>query len=153
ENLTLTGSGNTIGTGNELANKIVGNAGHNLLSGLAGNDTLTDSGGGNDTLDGGTGIDSMSGGTGNDDYFRDNVADKVAESSATGGIDTVESSITYTLGTNFEHLSLAGTDNIDGTGNSLNNSIVGSTANNVLSGLAGNDTLDGSIGSDMVLGG
>jgi Ca2+-binding RTX toxin-like protein len=45
ENLTITGTGNLSGTGNGLANRIVGNAGNNILDGRAGNDVLTGAGG------------------------------------------------------------------------------------------------------------
>ena len=41
ENLTLTGIAGISGNGNDLANKITGNAGDNFLSGNDGNDTLT----------------------------------------------------------------------------------------------------------------
>jgi len=64
ENLELVGS-NLRGTGNELANKIIGTAGNNLLKGGGGNDTLL-GGTGNDTLIGGAGIDQLTGGTGID---------------------------------------------------------------------------------------
>src|SRR5688572_1527294 len=40
ENLTLTGSSNRFGTGNDLANTIVGNSGNNVLDGRIGADTL-----------------------------------------------------------------------------------------------------------------
>ena len=40
ENLTLTGSGNIDGTGNGVANILIGNSGNNVLTGGAGNDTL-----------------------------------------------------------------------------------------------------------------
>ena len=56
ENLTLTGSADINGTGNGLANVMIGNTGANVLNGAAGNDTL----------DGGLGNDTMTGGTGND---------------------------------------------------------------------------------------
>ncbi|MDT8855429.1 calcium-binding protein [Paracoccaceae bacterium Fryx2] len=56
ERLELAGSSGITGTGNDLANALVGNSGSNRLSGLAGNDTLT-GGAGNDTLDGGLGAD------------------------------------------------------------------------------------------------
>ena len=152
ENLTLTGSANIGGEGNDLANKITGNTGDNQLLGGGGNDTLTDNGG-NDFLEGGTGADSMSGGIGDDIYSVDSTADKVVESSASGGVDQVNSFITYTLGSNLENLTLGDADGIDGTGNSLNNSISGGTGDNVLSGLLGNDTLFGDDGDDLLQGG
>ena len=65
EQLTLTGSGATNGTGNELANTITGNGAANSLSGAAGNDTLN-GGAGNDSLNGGVGNDNLIGGAGND---------------------------------------------------------------------------------------
>ena len=153
ENLTLTGSGNLIGEGNALANKIVGNAGNNDLSGSDGNDTLTGNAG-DDLLDGGTGADSMAGGAGSDTYSVDDIADKVAESGPAGDVDGVISTITYTLGANLESLILSGAGGaIDGTGNALNNTITGNNLNNVLSGLAGNDNLSGNLGDDLLQGG
>lgn len=65
ENLTLTGSAAINGTGNELANILVGNSGNNFLFGLLGADRL-DGAGGNDTLSGGAGADTVLGGAGND---------------------------------------------------------------------------------------
>lgn len=66
EDLTLTGTANINGAGNEnYSNIIIGNSGANYLSGLSGGDTLSGYDG-NDTLDGGVGGDSLSGGSGND---------------------------------------------------------------------------------------
>ncbi len=56
------------GWGNELNNRITGNAGANALDGGAGNDTI-DGGAGNDTITGGPGNDRLTGGAG-DDVFR-----------------------------------------------------------------------------------
>ena len=142
ENLTLIGSANLNGTGNDLDNVLVGNAGNNSLSG----------GAGNDLLDGSLGTDTMTGGTGNDIYRIDNTRDKVTES-AGAGIDRVESTITWTLGSNFENLTLTGTAAINGTGNTLDNVLTGNAAANVLSGSSGNDTLDGGAGNDTLAGG
>src|SRR6185312_6081552 len=152
ENLTLTGTAfNTgFGTGNDLANKITGNATDNFLNGLGGNDTLIGNDG-NDDLEGGTGADSMVGGAGNDNYFVDDVGDKIAESGPS--IDGVASSITYSLGANLENLTLANGASIDGTGNSLNNFMIGNSGDNILSGLAGDDDLHGTGGNDLLLGG
>lgn len=61
------------GTGNALANAIVGTAGNNRLSGLAGNDTLV-GGGGDDILNGGLGRDTLTGGAGADQFIFDILA-------------------------------------------------------------------------------
>jgi len=158
ENLYLTGSQNLTGYGNSLANVITGNAGKNVLYGYAGNDTIY-GGNGNDTISGGngddiviggTGNDSMGGGSGNDTYYVDSVNDRVIESS-NQGIDTVISSVTYTLSNNIENLTLDGSSNINGTGNSLSNIITGNDGNNILNGLGGNDTLSGGSGDDTYI--
>ncbi|WP_428658857.1 beta strand repeat-containing protein [Reyranella sp.] len=150
ENLTLTGSGNTNGIGNSLANVISGNSGNNVLSGLSGADTLI-GGDGNDTLDGGTGADNMDGGFGNDTYIVDNAGDVAGEVAA--GVDTVQASVTHTLSVNLENLTLTGSASISGTGNAKDNVITGNSGNNVLSGLAGDDTLSGGDGNDTLDGG
>jgi Ca2+-binding RTX toxin-like protein len=142
ENLTLNGSANLNGTGNNLNNKLTGNNGANTLIGLAGNDTL----------DGKTGADTMIGGLGNDTYTVDNIGDVVTEN-LSEGTDTIKTSLTYTLGANLENLTLTGSANLNGTGNSLNNKISGNAGNNTLTGLDGNDTLDGKTGADTMIGG
>ena len=80
---------------------IIGDKGRDTISGL----------GGNDTLNGGANADTMIGGTGNDTYVVDNRHDVVTENSGEG-IDTVQSSVTYTLGLNMENLTLTGTSRI-----------------------------------------
>jgi Ca2+-binding RTX toxin-like protein len=153
ENLTLDGTGAINGTGNALANTITGNTGHNSLAGAAGNDTLN-GGSGNDTLDGGAGNDSLLGGAGNDLYVVDSTTDRISETSTLATeIDTVSSSVTWTLGANLEKLTLTGSAVVNGTGNALANTITGNAANNKLSGAAGNDTLNGSTGNDTLDGG
>lgn len=141
ENLTLTGTA-ISGIGNALDNNITGNASNNLLS----------AGAGNDTLNGSTGVDTMYGGTGNDIYYVDNVSDIVTEYS-NEGTDLVSSSVTYTIGSNIENLTLTGTSVIYGYGNELDNYIIGNSAVNYLYGYAGNDTINGSTGADRMYGG
>jgi Ca2+-binding RTX toxin-like protein len=137
-------SGNDIITGNDLDNTLDGGAGNDTISGL----------GGNDTLIGGTGIDTIIGGTGNDTYFVDDSGDVVTEDSTVSTeIDTVKSTITYSLGANVENLILTGTAAINGTGNAGDNITTGNRANNTISGEEGNDILDGDAGIDLLVGG
>ena len=88
-------------------------------------------------LDGGLGVDTMMGGTGHDTYIVDNSADVVVEL-AGEDIDTVEASVDYVFAPAYvESLWLTGTAGITGTGNAMNNIILGNEAANVLDGGAG----------------
>ncbi len=142
ENLPLTGTAAINATGNTLDNVLTGNSGNNTLSGGAGDDTLI----------GGLGNDTMIGGTGNDIYVVDAAGDVVTELAAEG-TDTVQSSVSYTLGANVENLQLTGAAAINATGNTLDNLLTGNSGNNVLSGGAGDDTLIGGLGNDTMIGG
>lgn len=128
ENLTLTGIGSSAGTGNAADNVLTGNSGNNLL-------------------DGGAGADRMVGGLGNDTYVVDNAGDVVVES-ANAGTDIVLSSVSYSLGSNVENLTLTGMSNISGTGNTLGNVLTGNDGDNRLDGGSGADQLAGGLGND-----
>ncbi|KII33607.1 beta strand repeat-containing protein, partial [Pseudomonas fluorescens] len=129
ENLILTGTANLNGTGNAVSNRITGNDGNNIL-------------------DGGLGADTLIGGLGNDTYIVDNIGDTVTETSTLiTEIDTVRSSLDWTLGANLENLVLTG-NAINGTGNALNNTLTGNAAANTLDGGAGADTMIGGDGVD-----
>jgi Ca2+-binding RTX toxin-like protein len=138
------------GTGNALRNQIVGSEDANTIFGMGDNDTLYGMGGA-DTLNGGTGADVMYGGTGNDTFKVDQAGDVVVEY-AGEGLDTVESTVSYTLTANVENLTLLG-NAADGTGNGLDNKIIGNAQDNTLRGGAGEDRLYGNEGGDTLIGG
>ena len=151
ENLILAGGNiNLKGTGNQKNNSITGNRGNNRLMGDAGNDTLTGSHG-NDILNGGIGRDSMVGEQGNDTYDVDKIGDRVIER-LNQGRDLVRSSISYTLPSHVENLTLTGIINNNGTGNNLGNVIIGNSGNNNLHGQGDNDTVMGNAGNDLLNG-
>nr|WP_315240818.1 cadherin-like domain-containing protein [uncultured Albidiferax sp.] len=142
ENITLTGTAAINATGNALNNSLDGNSAANTLTGGAGDDWLNGAGG----------ADTLLGGAGNDAYYVDNAGDVVTEL-AGEGLDSVFSSVNYTLGNNVEKLELIGTDAVNGTGNALNNNLDGNGAANTLSGGAGDDWINGAGGADTLLGG
>ena len=127
------------GDGND---SMFGEVGADVLDGGQGNDSLT---GGEDAL-----TDTLRGGTGNDTYVIGELDDIIIEL-AGGGTDTVQSSITYLLGSELENLVLTGFSQINGTGNDLNNTITGNTDDNILNGGEGADTLNGGAGDDVLL--
>jgi serralysin len=132
EALVLTGAA-TNGTGNADANLLVGNALANQLNG-------------------GAGADTMQGGGGDDLYIVDSIGDTIGE--ATGaGADTVRAGVSHTLASGVEALVLTGGDSLSGTGNALDNALVGNNGANSLSGANGNDYLAGLAGADTLSGG
>lgn len=144
------------GNGNDF---LKGAAGDDLLRGQGDDDTLQ-GGDGNDTLEGGfgndllfgqLGSDTLIGGSGDDIYLIDEFDTLVED--AGGGHDEVRMfGFDYTLGENLEDLRIRG-GAVDGTGNALDNNIIGSSNHNTLSGLDGNDYLDGKAGLDTLFGG
>lgn len=160
ETLFLEGAANINGTGNTLANGIIGNSGANVLSGEAGDDTLNGAGG-NDTLLGGSGNDRLVGvdgddvligGVGDDSYYVNSAADQIVELVGEGW-DTVFSTGSYVAHDNVDGVYLDGNQAINATGNALNNYLSGNDGDNVLDGGAGDDALNGGWGSDTLIGG
>ncbi|MDB9456309.1 beta strand repeat-containing protein, partial [Dolichospermum circinale] len=136
--LTLaSGTGYTIGTTSEVTGSITND---DPFTGTPNADTLT----------GTNGADTLIGLAGNDTYTVNHVGDIVTEA-LNAGTDLVNASISYTLPNHVENLTLTGSSNINGTGNSLNNTLTGNSGNNTLNGGAGADTLTGGTGSDILV--
>jgi Ca2+-binding RTX toxin-like protein len=139
ERLGVNGNATTYAinlTGNGLANELIGNDGANIIDGAAGADIMTGFGG-------------------DDIYLVDNAGD-VAVEAASGGYDTIYSSVSYILGANVERLSVNGVFTsyaIDLTGNGLGNEIIGNDGANLLNGGDGDDSLTGLAGNDTLIGG
>ena len=114
ENLIMTGAGGAAvtGAGNDMNNTIIDH-----------------------TTNGGIALD---GGAGNDIYVV-KAGDTITDIS---GTDTVQADFSFDLSTcpTIENLTLTGAGNINGTGNALDNIIIGNAGANVLAGGAGNDT-------------
>lgn len=149
----------TIVVGAGLADYLLGTSTSDVIRGNDGKDILVGMAG-SDSLDGGLGVDTMKGGLGNDTYVVGIATDVVIEN-LNQGVDKVITSVKYTLTANVENLVLAEVTSATavgataGTGNILDNVIVGNQLANTLSGLAGNDTLDGGAGlkGDILIGG
>src|SRR6185436_17218022 len=116
--------------------------------------TVTATGGGlfgnndADTLRGSAGADVMHGLKGDDTYIVNDLGDQVIEAK-NQGIDLVRNSVSFSLAGQFaDNMLLTGIDNINGTGNTLANTLTGNSGNNVLDGGAGLDTLVGNLGND-----
>src|SRR5262249_9056199 len=60
-------------------------------------------------------------------------------------------SVSYGLADNVENLTLAGSANINATGNGLANTLTGNAGNNILDGGAGADKLIGGLGDDTYI--
>ncbi|WP_160000514.1 S8 family serine peptidase [Roseomonas sp. 18066] len=169
EYLVLTGEAAIDGTGNASANVITGNDAANTLRGEDGPDRLSGGGGddllhggagsdwleggdGHDWLHGGAGIDLMRGGAGDDTYVVDDSGDMVSEQPG-GGDDRVISTVDFSLPSEVEVLALTALAATRGTGNRLDNSIIGHSGANLLQGMGGDDSLYGGGGDDRLEGG
>jgi hypothetical protein len=107
----------------------------------------------NDRLDGGSENDILNGGNGNDTFVINSSSGTDTINGGDGG-DKVESSVSFSLNgtTSVENLTLTGSGNINGTGNSSANNIFGNDATNTLNGGDGDDVLNGEGGNDTVNG-
>ena len=89
----------------------------------------------------------MTGGLGNDFYLVDSTSDQVFEAGG-GGLDIVQTTVSFTLAAEVETLIGSGTGAIDLTGNIGNNSIFGTGAANRIDGGLGADQMAGGTGND-----
>lgn len=140
-------------TGAQVADSFIFSVspGYNEINGTSCWDLLIGTAG-NDRIDGKASADFMSGLGGDDLYIVDNSWDLLLEF-AGGGVDTVEASVSYQLPWYVENLSLTGSGATKGTGNFMDNVLIGNSAANTLAGLGGNDVLIGGKGNDRLLGG
>ncbi|MGB3494132.1 MAG: S8 family serine peptidase, partial [Elainellaceae cyanobacterium] len=148
ENLTLIGTEDLEGIGNDLENIIIGNSGDNAIYGGVGDDSLFGKAGddkifgqaGDDVLNGGEGCDLLDGGEGNDTASYADADRRVIINMSTGvmggdaGCDT-----------------LVSIENLEGS--ELDDRMVGDELDNILSGIGGDDALDGREGDDTLKGG
>ncbi|HEX2650130.1 MAG TPA: calcium-binding protein [Burkholderiales bacterium] len=152
DDLTYTGSANFTGTGNALANVIVGGAGNDVLNGAGGDDVLV----------GGFGNDTLTGGLGNDGVVLEGVATdwvfaRLSDTSvrATHGtevdvLNTIEQ-VGFLGDLSVRDLTVG--DLLANTASPFNDLYNGGTGADIFDGLAGNDTINGNGGNDNLAGG
>ena len=129
--LVLTGEANIVGTGN------------------AASDTLT-GGIGNDTLIAGSSVSTLIGGFGNTTFVLNNALDVVQDAFASS-INTIDSSVSFTLPTNVNVLAFTGTSALSGTANSAaDNAHRVNSGADTLTGGSGNDTFIINSASDVI---
>lgn len=150
--ITLNGN-NGIGgdaQGDVLKNfeNIIGSAYADVLTGDAGDNVIS----------GANGADTLIGGNGNDIYHIDNSEDVIIETDTkieknAGSNDLAICSIDYSMAENLENVTQTGHENINATGNDLNNKLIGNSGNNRIEGGIGDDNIDGGNGIDVLSGG
>ncbi len=142
EILRLYGSSSLTATGNDTENFMIGT---NVVDTFYG-------AGGDDRFLGGLGNDNYYGGLGDDFFYIQQLGDTVSENSGEGH-DTVRTYVNgYTLTANVEDLYLYGGAS-DGSGNSMDNRLIGANHDDNLNGNDGDDRLYGKNGADTLNGG
>jgi len=164
ENLTLLGSDNLNGTGNDENNALTGNSGNNALNGGNGNNTLNGMAG-NDTLIGGLDNDFFQFSYG---WGQDSIVDAIGNNTIDfSNYDTsLNISLLATSGNHTNHISnsllwdgegiqniVKGNGNDILTGSSRDNIINAGGGNDIINAGNGNDTLIGGAGNDRLIGG
>jgi len=144
DTLTLIGTGNLSGTGNDDAT--------NWIKGNNGTDTLT-AGSGQDTLISGTGITTFVGGAGIDEFDVNNSADEIDLPFFNGGSDTIRASVDYTLNSAVGTLVLTGSDDLTATDNYGFATLIGNDGHDTLIGGSGRDTLIAGSAADTFISG
>lgn len=160
EDLEYFGSSAFVGTGNDVANLIVGGALGDTLTGLGGDDNLAgeagtdilDGGDGNDRLIGGTGADNMTGGAGNDTLVVDNAGDVAIGGSGIDSLQISAAGLSYTVDSSIENVTYTAGGLITVTINALDNIYGGSAGAETVNAGGGNDTVYGRGGLDMLRG-
>lgn len=147
---TITNTGSIEGTqysiyGSSATDKVINNGDLTGAVNLSGGDDMFVYKGG--TIDG-----VVRGGIGDDTYVA-RVANLNVVEGFEEGFDTVRSTVSYTLQSNVEKLSLIGKANIDGVGTGGNNELYGNAGKNHLSAGDGFDLLNGGKGNDVLEGG
>lgn len=166
-------AGHDLFFGDDEAHTVSGLTGNDTLEGGTANDRLSgddgadhlDGGGGADILDGGAGADhlngsrdrradQLTGGEGDDRYIVDEAGEVIVEGE-TGGVDTVQTSVSYDLlrVANVENVFHVTTAGVSLGGNELGNGLTGNEGADTLSGRGGADTLRGGGGDDVLSGG
>lgn len=97
------------------------------------------------------GTETVLTGTAGADVFAVTVAGTVVQ--GLDGIDTVNSTVDFTLPADVERLNLIGTAAINGTGSEQSDKIYGNVAANLITGAGGKDWLYGNAGNDGLIGG
>ncbi|GLZ23103.1 hypothetical protein Bpla01_66320 [Burkholderia plantarii] len=133
--------------------ELSGSVGNQIITAEFGKDTLV-AGSGDDTLVAGaqSTADTMIGGAGNDTFVIDSTADLVIAQGG-GSINTVQSSVSYTSGSNIAFLAATGTTAITLTGSTGDQTISGNASHDTLVAGAGNDTLVTGAGGANLVGG